>query len=62
MREILKTILKTNGLNQRKLAALSGVSRVTINRYLTGKSDVGSHKLLKMLDVLGLKVVLEKKG
>ena len=52
----LAEVRKAKGLTQRKLAYLSGVPRVSIARYETGKVSPNIRVLEKLADALGVKV------
>lgn len=48
------------GLTQARLAALSGLSRATINGFESGAMDLGIAKVFRIAQILGLKIgVLE---
>jgi transcriptional regulator with XRE-family HTH domain len=48
------------GLTQSRLAALSGLSRATINGFESGTMDLGVAKVFRIAQILGLKIgVLE---
>ena len=60
----LAEVRKSKGLSQETLAKLSGVHRVTIARYETGKSFPNIRTLERLSDALKVKVgeLIEKVG
>lgn len=52
----LAKIRKSKGLSQQRLAALSGVHRVTIARFETGKISPTLQTLNKLAAALGVKI------
>ena len=60
----LAELRKAKGFSQEKLAALSGVSRVTIARLETGKTSTTLQTLERIAAALGVtvSVLLEKAG
>ena len=60
----LAQVRKAKGISQARLAVLSGVNRVTIARYETGKISPTIRTLAKLSDALGVKVemLIERVG
>lgn len=52
----LRKVRKALGLTQRRLAILSGVDRVSIARYETGRVSPNIRNLTKLADALGVPV------
>lgn len=52
----LRELLRLSNLTQRDLARGLGVRPSHLNLYFTEKSDMHSHKLIDMLDMLGIDV------
>jgi transcriptional regulator with XRE-family HTH domain len=53
--QLVHTRRKALGLSQARLAALSGLSRATINQLETGSLvDLGASKLIALLDLVGI--------
>ncbi len=61
MGNVVRQARRAAGLSQKELARLAGISRATLN-YLENEpdSDMGAIKLLHVLDVLGVRLVLEQ--
>lgn len=49
------------GISQRELAKRSGISEVSISRYFTGKRTPNLNDAEKMVNALGLTIILAKK-
>lgn len=49
-------ILNEKGMKQTDLARLSGVSQSSINRYVSGESDIPASKLVKIARALEISV------
>ena len=60
----LVTIRKAHGLSQERLSELSGVARVTIARYETGKISLTVRTLERLAKALGVPVyeLIDQKG
>ena len=56
----IKSIMKEKGINQGDLATLCSWSPVVVSNYFKGKKEPGARNLLRMIDVLGYKVKIEK--
>ena len=52
----LKVIRKQKGMTQEALSAFSGVNRVSIAKYETGKSDPSLETAVKLANALGVTV------
>lgn len=52
----LRKVRKAQGMTQRRLAILSGVDRVSIARYETGRVSPNIRNLSKLADALGVPV------
>ena len=50
----LDLLLKAVDISQTKLASLTNVPRVSINRYIRGQSDIRSSDVIKLLFALGI--------
>lgn len=59
--EIIRIRRELLGLLQPQLAALSGVSRRTIQLVEQGKANAGLETIIKLIDPLGLTIKLEIK-
>jgi len=56
----LRAELKAQGLTQTELAAELGMSRVHLNRLLSGEREQIPGDLQRLIDRLGFRIVLEK--
>lgn len=56
----LRAALKTSGKTHREIADVIGVSRVAVTNFVNGKIGLHPRNLEKILDYLGLKIVLVK--
>lgn len=52
----LREIRKAHGMTQEELSAFSGVNRVSIAKYETGKSDPSLETAKRLADALGVTV------
>ncbi len=50
----LSVLAKNKGLTQERIAKECNISRVSINRFFRGKSDLRTHDLLRLLAVLDI--------
>lgn len=50
----IKLIMKYEGFTQGSLAKRLGISRISLNRFLVGSSDMNSEKVIKLLEVLDI--------
>lgn len=59
----LEKVRKAKGMTQRKLSILSGINRVSIARYETGRVSPNVRNLTKLADALGVPVddLIDKK-
>lgn len=48
---------QTSGISQAQLAAMTGISRATLNYAEQGRSALGADALLRILDVVGLRIL-----
>lgn len=48
----LKELMRAKGINQRKLAALTGLSSVAISKYITGQSTPSFPNAVRIADAL----------
>jgi transcriptional regulator with XRE-family HTH domain len=55
-------LAKSKGVSQKELAAYCKISRITVHRFLNGKTEIRSSDFVKMLELLGVDIVgsLEK--
>ena len=54
---------KAKKLTQEELASYAGISRATLNALENGRiGDVGTRKLIKILDILGFEIRLREKS
>lgn len=53
---------RKRGISQRELAALSGLRREKVNRIENKAEDVGLEDLSRLLDALGLELVVREKA
>jgi predicted XRE-type DNA-binding protein len=58
--QALRDEMKRRGLTQTQLAELAGIPQPSVARVLTGKRGKISTDLIKMLNALGLKLVVVK--
>lgn len=61
-RQIIRAILKEEGLTQPELSERLGYKRETVGTILKGKSVMGVDKMCRMLEALGYEAVIRKKG
>jgi transcriptional regulator with XRE-family HTH domain len=54
---LLRGISKELGFSQQDVANHCGVSRITIQRFFSGKTEIGAMDLVKVLRLLGIDVV-----
>jgi len=54
MREKIRMIMKLKGFSQNDLADKIGASRISVNRFLCGQTDMNSTKVFKILEVLDI--------
>lgn len=52
----IKAFLKKIKLTQTDLAKRSGISRVALNRFLSGKSEIKSGALMRVFKALGVDI------
>lgn len=52
----LSTLVRSLGITQEDLAKKCQISRVTLNRYFRGKTELRSKDLLQILSVLGVDI------
>lgn len=50
----LSHLAKLKGITQGELALKTGVSRITINRFFTGKSEIKAGDLSRLVGILGI--------
>ena len=50
----LALLLKSANISQTKLASMTNISRVSINRYLKGQTDIRASDVIKMLAATGI--------
>lgn len=60
-RQIVRAVLKRNGMTQPALSEKLGYKRETVGTILKGKSIMGVDKFYRMLSALGYEVVVRKK-
>lgn len=58
----MRYLRTTRGLSQDDLAALAGISRVTLSRIENGKVDAGTRTLSDLAKAMGFKLVDLFKG
>lgn len=56
LRRIIADEMKRQGMTQRSLQTLTGIWQHRISEYLSGKRDMGSDSVAKLLDALRLRV------
>jgi predicted XRE-type DNA-binding protein len=61
IRSDVKELLKQRGLTQQQLADMTGIERPNINAMLSGKVGKMPDRWEKLLDALGLEVVIRPK-
>ena len=59
MNRQIKAVMAYRRISQAHVAKECQLSRVTLNRYLNGHSDLYSKKFLKIIGFLGLKVEVQ---
>jgi transcriptional regulator with XRE-family HTH domain len=57
MHQIIKQKLIEKRISQQTAADTVGMSRISLNRYLNGKTELGATNFVKLLAVVGLYVV-----
>ena len=62
MNETIKRILKEKKITQAEAAKEIGVSRISINRYFNGVSDINSSKFLKLISLAGIEIKIKEMG
>lgn len=61
--EELAKLRSERGYTQSRLAEKTGISRATINALENGRaSDIGTRKLIKLLDILGYELKIRERG
>lgn len=60
-RQIIRAVLKRNGITQPALSEMLGYKRETVGTILKGKSIMGVDKFFRMLSALGYEIVVRKK-
>jgi predicted XRE-type DNA-binding protein len=60
--QALRDEIKRKGLTQTQLAEIAGIPQPSVARVLTGKRGKMSTDLIKILDALGLELVVQKKS
>lgn len=58
---LLRGITKDLGFSQQEVANHCGVSRITIQRFFSGKTEIGALDLVKVLKLLGIDIVSQLK-
>jgi transcriptional regulator with XRE-family HTH domain len=53
---LLRKRLKSKGLSHTEVAKQIGISRVTVTKYLTCKSDIRASKLISILNLVGIDI------
>lgn len=56
-RNVLKSYISYKNLKMKEVADNAGITPNTLSRYVNQKSDIGSDKLLKILEHLGVDVI-----
>lgn len=56
IRQIISEAMQRQGVSQRRLAQQTGIMQPRISDYLTGKRDVQSETLRRMLEALALEI------
>ena len=62
IREFIQQEMKSRGINNNTLATKSGISRMTIGKYLSGHQGITVFTLLTLLDALELDIVLQRRS
>lgn len=57
--QIVHYYRKQSGLTQRKLAQLAGIGKTSVFDIENGKTSVQLNTILKVLDVLNIKIILK---
>lgn len=57
-RELIRLRMRHLGWTATKLAAEAGTTDATVSRYLAGLRDIQSSTLLRMLDALGIALII----
>ncbi len=50
----LQTIAKTKNITQQEIANNTGISKATVSTFFSGKSDISSNNLIKILSALDI--------
>ncbi len=50
-------LAKSKGVSQKELANYCKISRITVHRFLNGKTEIRSSDFVKMLELLGVDIV-----
>jgi len=51
-REVIRALIRRKKLTQQEVADQIGVSRVTLNRYIMGETDLRSRHFMKLLQIV----------
>ncbi len=60
MGDILRDAVRASGLSMKKLSELSGVNRVSLMRFMDGRTDLNLMAASRLAEFFGLVLVPEK--
>jgi transcriptional regulator with XRE-family HTH domain len=49
----IKRYIKSKKLTQDEVGKLAGISRITVNRYLGGRTQIGANDFINLIHVIG---------
>lgn len=56
--QLVKEAIASSGLKQKKICEVVGISAGTLSRFLNGKGDIGADHFVKILELLGIDVLV----